>query len=87
MVAKEELSEKQQKELAEILQKSKKLELEKIYKLFEKTGKKKKLIEILDEQISKVRADYIMKHLKSMPSGKREKVLAKFPSLKTIAFS
>jgi aromatic ring hydroxylase len=81
------LSDKHQKEVKKTLKESNEPNFETVYNLFVKIGKKQELLTALDENIVKVRQDYIRTHLKSMSQEKREQVYSKFPILKEVDFN
>ena len=80
--ARGELSKENQENIDKILQDKEKFDFEGIYELFDKAGKKEKLFTSINDNVNKVRVDYIKTHLEAMPQDKRDKVLSKFPALK-----
>ena len=82
--AKSGLSDESQKSLDKLLQNSEKFEFEAIYELFDKAGKKEQLLTSINENVNKVRIDYIKTHIQAMPVDKKEIVLSNFPALKEI---
>jgi|SRR3990167_9602442 len=79
--SKSKLSEEEQIRLDQFLEDKEKLNFDGIYELFENAGKKEALLASINDNINKVRTDYIKAHLGAMPSGKKEEVLTKFPAL------
>ena len=79
-----DLSEDSQKKLDEILKDKEKFDFEAIYELFEKEGKKDMFLTSINENINKVRTDYIKTHLDAMSEDQREKVFSKFPTLREL---
>lgn len=79
-----ELSEDGQKKLDEILKDKEKFDFEGIYEVFDKAGKKEKILTSINDNVNKVRAEYIKTHLEAMPQEKKEQVLTKYPALKEL---
>jgi len=82
--ARGELSEEEQGKLDKILKNKEKFDFEALYELFDNAGKKEKLLSSINDNVNKVRVDYIKTHLDSMPADKRDQVLSKFPILKEL---
>ncbi len=79
-----ELSDEEQEKLDGILKDKEKFDFEAIYELFDKAGKKEQLLSSVNDNINKVRLDYLKTHLEAMPSDKKEEVFSKFPALKEL---
>jgi hypothetical protein len=79
---KSQLSKASQEKLVKGLQGN--VDFEEVFSIFKEEGKLDDLFREADRKVDKVREDYLKTHLKTMTSAKREKVLAKFPSLKEI---
>ncbi|HUW21458.1 MAG TPA: hypothetical protein VMW41_02195 [Candidatus Bathyarchaeia archaeon] len=79
------LSENRKAELDQILQNDKGLDMDKIYTWFKRIRKRKDLFTAINNQIEKVRIDYMQTHLKAMPAEKRKKVIDRFPALESFA--
>ena len=79
-----ELNHENQEQLEKFLKDQEKFDFGGIYGLFDKAGKKEKLLQFINDNINKVRIDYIKTHLEAMAPEEREKVFAKFPTLKEL---
>ena|SRR3989344_2844780 len=82
--SKSKLSEEEQRKLDEILKVKENFNFDGIYELFDGAGKKEVLLASINDNINKVRAEYIKTHLDAMPSDKKGEVLTKFPALKEL---
>lgn len=82
--AKTNLDSDSQKSLEQILQNKDKFDYEAIIDLFEKGGKKAQFLNSINDNINKVRVDYIKTHLGAMQEDQREKVFSKFPTLREL---
>lgn len=73
-----------QNKIAKILGDEKNLDFEAVYDLFEKAGKHKTLIDAINNNTEKVKREYIKAHLEAIAPKEKEKVLSKFPALRSI---
>jgi uncharacterized tellurite resistance protein B-like protein len=81
---KSQLSAAEQEKIDEIIKTKEKFNVGVIYDLFDKAGKKEPFLSSINENVNKVRTDYIKTHLEAMPDDQREKVFSKFPALKEL---
>jgi len=81
--ANDQLSKEGQEKFSTILQ-DKDVNLNKIQSFFQKLGKAKDFSMSLEKGMEEVKNDYIKTHLKALPSETKEKVLSKFPGLKSL---
>lgn len=82
--AKSKLKEEEQRRIDEILGNKEELGFETIYELFDKVGKKETFLASINENINKVKVDYIKTHIQAMPQDKRDQVFSKFPTLREL---
>lgn len=79
-----ELKSEEQDKIKKILGEEEKIDFDKVYDLFEKSGKQKNLIDAINSNSKKVRKEYIKTHLETLAPEEKEKLLSKFPELRKV---
>ena len=78
------LSDEKQKSLDNILKDDKNVNFDIIYDLYADAGKTEQLLDSINENVIKVRKDYMKTHYDAMPQAKKDTLHTKFPALKEL---
>lgn len=82
--AKNELDSESANTLDALLQTKEDANIEQLFSIFEKAGKKDLYLSHVERNIDKVRVDYMKSHLEDMNKEERNKILTKYPDLKEL---